>query len=164
MDLAHHRGADAHVAVRAARAHRAHAVDELQLAEALPHSCYHYPSVIGHDHWGFRKGATEYKIPIRGRLQVNNSKIIADHVLAGMGIGLLPTYVVGRDIKEGRLVPLLPGYQANVNSALYVLYRPNRYVTGKVRRLIDLLIETFSDPPYWDSTEAAHETESSMPT
>lgn len=116
------------------------------------HNCYHYPSVIKHGRWAFTRGDAEYTIPIQGRLQVNNSQIIADHVLAGMGIGLLPTYLVGDDVKSGRLVSLLPTYQPTVNSALYALYQPNRYVTAKVHRFIDLLREVFFDPPYWDAS------------
>ncbi|OLL27526.1 hypothetical protein BTH42_32330 [Burkholderia sp. SRS-W-2-2016] len=120
-------------------------------ADLREHNCYHYPSVIKYGKWSFRKGDAEYTVPIRGRLQVNNSQIIADQVLAGMGIGLLPTYVVGEYMKTGQLIPLLQAYQPTVNSALYALYQPNRYMTGKVRRFIDLLRESIYDPPYWDS-------------
>ena len=63
---------------------------------------------------------------------------------------MLPTYLIGDHIKTGRLVPLLTGYQPTVNSALYALYLPNRYMTATVQRFLELLKASFSDPPSWD--------------
>ena len=68
-----------------------------------------------------------------------------------MGIALLPTYLVGDHLRSGHLVPLLTGYQPTVNSALYALYLPNRYMTAKVHCFLDLLRESFSELPYWDA-------------
>ena len=47
-------------------------------------------------------------------------------------------------------MPLLTGYQPTVNSALYALYLPNRYMTATVQRFLELLKASFSDPPSWD--------------
>ena len=120
-------------------------------ADLKEHECYHYPSVIKQGRWSFTKGDVEHTVPISGRLRVNSSQIIADHALAGMGIALLPTYLVGDHLKSGHLVPLLTGYQPTVNSALYALYLPNRYMTAKVHCFLDLLRESFSELPYWDA-------------
>lgn len=119
-------------------------------ADLKDHQCYYYPSVIKHGRWSFTKGEVAYTVPIHGRLHVNSSQIIADHALAGMGIALLPTYLVGDHIKSGALVALLTAFQPTVNSALYALYQPNRYMTAKVHCFLDMLKESFFDPPYWD--------------
>ena len=119
-------------------------------ADLVEHQCYYYPSVIEHGRWSFRRGDTLHTVPIRSRLQVNSSQIIADHVRSGMGVALLPTYLIGEDLQAGRLKPLLVGFHPTVNSALYALYLPNRYMTGKVHAFLDMLQEAFTDPPYWD--------------
>ncbi|MFT3779513.1 MAG: LysR substrate-binding domain-containing protein [Ottowia sp.] len=119
-------------------------------ADLAEHQCYYYPSVIEHGRWSFLRGDVLCTVPIRSRLQVNSSQIIADHARSGMGIALLPTYLIGNDLKAGRLVRLLAGFQPTVNSALYALYLPNRYMTAKVLAFLDMLQQAFTDPPYWD--------------
>ncbi|MDM0066187.1 LysR family transcriptional regulator [Variovorax sp. J31P207] len=120
-------------------------------AELADHQCYHYPSVIKHGRWSFTRGEAQHNVPTHARFHVNSSQIIADHALAGLGVALLPTYLVGEHLQSGRLVPLLAGYQPTVNSALYALYLPNRYMTAKVHCFLEMLQTAFSDPPYWDA-------------
>ena len=119
-------------------------------ADLAEHECYHYPSVIKHGRWSFARGDSVYSVPVHARFHVNSSQIIADHALAGLGVALLPTYLVGEHLKSGTLKPLLPDYLPTINSALYALYLPNRYMTAKVHCFLEMLQETFVDPPYWD--------------
>lgn len=138
-------------AVCASPAYLAHHGTPATPAELTEHQCYHYPSVIKQGRWSFTRGDAVHNVPVRARLHVNSSQIIADHTLAGQGIALLPTYLVGEHLQSGRLVPLLTGYQPTVNSALYSLYLPNRYMTAKVHCFLDMLQTAFVDPPYWDA-------------
>ena len=140
-----------HWAVCASPSYLAHHGTPATPAELTEHQCYHYPSVIKQGRWIFTRGDAVHNVPVRARLHVNSSQIIADHTLAGRGIALLPTYLVGEHLQAGRLVPLLAGYQPTVNSALYALYLPNRYMTAKVHCFLEMLQTAFVDPPYWDA-------------
>lgn len=122
-------------------------------ADLKEHQCYHYPSLAKQGLWSFSKGEVEYTVPIHGRIHVNSSQMIADYALAGLGIALLPTYLIGKYIQTSHLVPLLTAYQSTVNSSLYALYLPNRYMTATVQRFLELLKQSFSDPPSWDMRE-----------
>lgn len=119
-------------------------------ADLKEHQCCHYPSMIKQDRWSFVRDKAEYEAPIHSRLQVNSSQIIAGHVLAGQGIAMLPTYLIGEHLKSEELIPLLTAYQPKINSALYAIYSPTRYLTAKVRHFLDLLTSSFADPPYWE--------------
>ena len=119
-------------------------------ADLAKHDCYHYPSVIKQRQWSFAKDGEEISVPIQGRLKVNSSQVIAELVEAGMAIGLLPNYLIGQALSEGRLKVLLPGYKPTVNSALYALSQPNRYTTAKVQYFLAALRDKFTDPPTWD--------------
>jgi DNA-binding transcriptional LysR family regulator len=46
--------------------------------------------------------------------------------LAGAGIGLAPTFVVGKDLAEGRLVSLMPDYQPGCKPAAAIPLRDGR--------------------------------------
>lgn len=115
------------------------------------HECCHYASLIRQDRWSFIIDEEEYSVPVHARLKVNNSEIIASHALAGRAIAMLPTYLVGDHLRSGELRPLLTEYEPTVNSALYAIYSPTRYLMAKVRCFIDVLSASFADPPYWEA-------------
>lgn len=70
------------------------------------------------------------------------------HQFAGAGLGMtvLPDYVVDRDIASGRLVALLPGYTLP-EGGVHAVY-PGRQAPLKVRLFIDLLKESLSSAGY----------------
>jgi DNA-binding transcriptional LysR family regulator len=70
-------------------------------------------------------------------------------VLGGLGIALLPAFLIGRELHEGRLVAVLSDY---VPPERYIdaVYLPTRHLPAKVRAFIDFLVERFSPRPYWD--------------
>ena len=88
-----------HWAVCASPSYLAHHGTPATPAELTEHQCYHYPSVIKQGRWSFTRGDAVHNVPVRARLHVNSSQIIADHTLAGRGIALLPTYLVGEHLQ-----------------------------------------------------------------
>lgn len=88
-------------------------------------------------------------IPVSGSIQMNNSLAIREAVLSGAGITLTPTFIVGGDIKSGRLEKLLPEYRAQEIS-IYAVYPERRHLLPKVQAFVDFMKERISDVPYWD--------------
>ena len=58
--------------------------------------------------WNFETAEGPKSIHVDGPLCTNNVVIIRDAILAGVGVGWLPDYVVGEELRDGRLVRLLP--------------------------------------------------------
>lgn len=56
--------------------------------------------------------------------------------IAGLGIGYLPSFMIGRDIAEGRLVQLLPAIQGE-EIAIHTIYPSRRHLSLRVRAFID---------------------------
>ena len=69
--------------------------------------------------------------------------------VAGLGLAVLPTFIASDAIRSGAVEPILLDYPMPTR-ALYVVRPPGAYVPGKVRVLIDLLVERFGGTPYWD--------------
>jgi len=88
-------------------------------------------------------------VAVSGALQVNNSLALREALLAGAGIMRTPTFVVGRDIQAGRLVPLLGNYQA-LEISIYLVYPQRRHLSPKVRAFVDFMAEKIAATPYWD--------------
>lgn len=88
--------------------------------------------------------------PIRPVLHVNNGDLAAAAAAADVGISSEPTFLVGDDLRSGRLIALLPDYP-QPELSLYVVYLNRHYLSAKVRTLIDFLVAYFDQPPKWDA-------------
>jgi DNA-binding transcriptional LysR family regulator len=54
-------------------------------------------------------------------------------------------------LRQGQLVPLLREFQVVPESAIYLVYLPNRTLSSRVRALIDFLVERFGPQPSWEA-------------
>ena len=80
-------------------------------------------------------------------LRVNNGLVMRDAAVAGVGIALLPSFLVGP--ARGALKTVDVG--ATTESAdIFVAYPTARGVSAKVRALIEALKSAFGNPPYWE--------------
>jgi DNA-binding transcriptional LysR family regulator len=106
--------------------------------------------------WYFEKPATGEKLALEvtGRLRVNNSEAILDAVVAGLGIALLPTWLIGERLQCGDLVIVLPEWEATISAgperAIWGIYPFRRIVSPKVKVFLSFLQQRFGRPPYWD--------------
>jgi len=103
----------------------------------------------GVDDWRFPRpdGATI----VRGRtaLRVNNGDMMRDAALSGIGIALLPTFIVGPDIADGRLQVVDVGIRP-APEFIYVAHLEGRRPSAKLRAFAECLREAFGEPPYWE--------------
>lgn len=87
----------------------------------------------------------EQTVRVSGNMESNYGDTLYKAVLGDLGLALLPLWMVGQDVKSGRLVDALPGYHAP-DSAVYAVYPPGRHLSPKVRRFIDYLAESLAEP------------------
>lgn len=85
-----------------------------------------------------------------GPLATNSSEVLRQAVIAGIGIALRSTWDVGPELASGRLVRVLPYYQASKNVAVHAVYPSRRFLPAKVRLFIDYLATLYAPTPYWD--------------
>ena len=122
----------------------------VQPQDLAAHECLRFSYQSGPQHWTFvQKGKADERVEVDGRLRVNNSDVLRDAVLGGLGIALLPQWLVGNDVRSGRLMRLLEGW--NVNPQLetvcvYAAYLPNRRHSRKVQALLTFLERHVESP------------------
>ncbi|TWG88663.1 LysR family transcriptional regulator [Cupriavidus gilardii J11] len=88
-----------------------------------------------------RGGAGSGQSSIRPRLMSANFFFLRDAILQGLGVGLVPQYMVAKDLADGTLLRLpLPAQDlAFLRTTMYLLYMPARYQTRAVTTLIAFL-------------------------
>ncbi|WP_191963629.1 LysR family transcriptional regulator [Neisseria zalophi] len=75
----------------------------------------------------------------------NNSTMVHQMIMAGLGIGYVPDCLVYNDIDTGKLVRLLPAYEMP-SHPLYAAYADRQYLSAKVRSFIDFISEKLMQP------------------
>jgi DNA-binding transcriptional LysR family regulator len=105
------------------------------------HAALHYGRPSAQTAWDLR-GARE-AVAIRYRLCSNNGDALRVAALAGLGIALIPAFLVRDEMQNGRLVALLDGFEPKPID-LYAIYPPTRFLAAKVRLFIDFLAERFA--------------------
>jgi DNA-binding transcriptional LysR family regulator len=83
-------------------------------------------------------------------LRVNNGIVMRDAAIAGLGIALLPTYMIAGALAASRLSVVDVGAEAE-GAVIHIAYPKDRGVSAKVRALTDCLRLAFGDPPSWES-------------
>ena len=114
--------------------------------ELIAHNCLTYTHL---DQWRFRGPDGEMSVPATGNLKLNDDEALSQAVLGGLGVALLPTFIIGKDLQAGRLQSILAEY-VPLERDIHAVYLPNRHLSPKVRVFIDFLLERFGSPPYWD--------------
>lgn len=69
---------------------------------------------------------------------------------AGAGISMNSCWSVYREMAQGSLVRVLPDYEIDDQSAIWLVYPKSNVLTAKVRVLIDFLLEKIGEPPIWE--------------
>jgi DNA-binding transcriptional LysR family regulator len=114
------------------------------------HDCLEYTYFESRGEWRLLDpDDREIVVPVSGRYLANNADVLRTAAIAGGGIVLLPTFVVGEDLRAGRLVRLLPDHPPP-EQGLHALYPPGRHLSAKVRSFVDFLIDRFGGEPAWD--------------
>ncbi|OGA71371.1 MAG: LysR family transcriptional regulator [Betaproteobacteria bacterium RIFCSPLOWO2_12_FULL_67_28] len=117
--------------------------------ELAKHRCLTYEYLQSRNLWQFRdRSGRERPVRVSGPLHSNNGDLLAAAAVQGVGIALEPGFIVGADLKAGRLVPLLESYAAPV-SPIYAVYASRRYLSAKVRAFVDFLAGRFASPQNW---------------
>ncbi len=84
--------------------------------------------------------SAEHSLPLNlhAALSSNNTLMLYQLILAGNGIGYLPSWLSAPDIAAGRLTRLLPDYHIK-SLTLHAAYVDRQYLSAKVRSFIDFL-------------------------
>ncbi len=119
-------------------------------ADLATHNCIGYSYAASADEWRFADAAGQaHPVTVRCSMHANNGDTARAAALAGAGIIWQPTFLIGADLRAGRLVPLLPGFHLPDIDVLAV-YPSRRHLSAKVRVMIDFLAAQFQDTPPWD--------------
>jgi len=93
------------------------------------------------------QGETRREVILEPTLISENFLFLRQAVLAGLGIGLVPDYVVQEDVRKGEVVTTLDDWRLSIfGTQMFMLYMPNRQHTRAIRTFIDFILERVRAP------------------
>lgn len=105
---------------------------------------YHECLIIGTsaNHWELMKGKEHMPITVNWKFTIHDIYTLKAAVLTGIGIAILPKFLVEQELRAGHVVEILPGYSvpAIQTTALYPLLK---VPSLRTRKLIDFLVKEF---------------------
>ncbi len=117
--------------------------------ELVNHACLQVSTYRSHD-WRLQRDDETIDVAISPVMRADNAEALRQAALAGCGITLMPTFIVGDDMRARRLVQILSEWQAT-ESWVWALYPHTRFLPLKVRAFVDFLVAEFGDVPPWDA-------------
>ena len=116
-------------------------------APTAPDDLRQHPCLLyGHSklvEWSYQNAGRTERVAVQGRYRVNNGELIRDAAIAGLGVALLPSFIVASHIQNGQLVRLLDAFQPKPLQ-IYALYPKHRQISLMIRVFNDYLHETLS--------------------
>jgi DNA-binding transcriptional LysR family regulator len=115
--------------------------------DLLDHDCLLYALLKTADEWRFRERghAETFTVPVTGRFSAASGAVIRQAALAGMGVAVLPAFMVAGDLAAGRLRAVVDSF-CGVELGVYAVYPETRRPPSKVRAFVDLLVAHFRTP------------------
>lgn len=120
--------------------------------DLLEHNCLHYTHFSAQGEWHFKGPHGDISVPLSGDLRINDDEALSQAVLGGLGVALLPTFIIGSDLQAGRLQAVLSDY-VPLERHVYAVYLPGIHTPPKVRAFVEFLRDRFEPEPSWDRVD-----------
>ena len=112
------------------------------------HACLTYEYSPQKNVWPFQDASGgDRSVRIDGPVHTNNGRFLVALAVAGVAITIEPDFIVGPEVRAGRLVPLLRAFEA-APANIYVAYPSRRHLSAKVRAFADFLGARFAQPEW----------------
>ena len=87
-------------------------------------------------------GDQRHEVALEPTLISEHFPFLLQAILAGLGVGLVPDYVVQDAVQSGAILTTLDEYRLSIfGTQMFMLYMPNHYQTRAARTFIDFILE-----------------------
>ena len=122
-------------------------------APVHPRELEHHPALLftqtaSPGTWHFQHPLEgDCSVRVTGRLMLDNGDVAIPALVAGIGIAVMPEFLVWQAMRDGRLIELLPGWTTSP-AALHVVTPPGALRPARVTALIEFLTRHFREAPW----------------
>jgi DNA-binding transcriptional LysR family regulator len=111
--------------------------------ELTQHNCLLFPLAGFRSRWLFKnKTGLIETVSVKGNTIISSAIALKNCALSGMGLALLPHWLIDSELKSGTLMKVLAEYEVTAtdfNTSAWLVYPSRAYVPLKVRLFMDFL-------------------------
>ena len=114
------------------------------------HACLGYTGFSFHPDWSFtdREGQ-RVTVRIQGPLVADDAEALVAASVSGLGIMMGTDWLVGRELADGTLVPLLSEWMMDGEAGVYAIIPSRGLQPAKTRAFVDWIAARFAAGPPW---------------
>lgn len=106
------------------------------------YNCLSFRTKSGKNYWRFKTPEESVDVSISGCINANSLVLLRNAASAGLGIIMIPTWMIRDELKQQRLVALLEDFPLDPpNTPIHAVFANNRHLAPKVRAFVDFLVE-----------------------
>jgi DNA-binding transcriptional LysR family regulator len=120
-------------------------------ADLIHHDCVRYSLLKPADEWRFRADGKSFAVPVEARFEAASGSVLREAALAGIGVAVLPSFMVAHDLAAGRLQQVLAPFTF-VRLSIHAVYPSAGVLPTNVRAFVDVLAESLRKPPWTRAT------------
>ncbi|MBL6623208.1 MAG: LysR family transcriptional regulator [Alphaproteobacteria bacterium] len=110
-----------------------------------------------HNEWHFSTdGSGPDRFRANGPLRMDSGEAVLRAILNGGGIAMLPTYVTGKHIHAGQLIPILDDL-VREDEPVHAVWRKKNHRRNRIELLVSFLKSVYGTVPYWNQPDGTSE-------
>lgn len=103
------------------------------------HNCLNFNFRRAEPVWPFRRDGQDFALSVKGTIEANNGETLGQLAAAGVGIARVGTFSVAEELADGRLVPVLEGYNPGDVEQIHAVFVGGANMPARVRVFVDFL-------------------------
>ena len=116
-------------------------------AGLIDHNCLHYSLVPRAGEWRFRGDTGPLTVPVAGNLATSDGTVLRRAALAGIGLAVVPFFMVAADVADGRLELVLEGAR-RAEIGIHAVFASRRQLPVRTKLFLDHLGAWFAAPDW----------------
>lgn len=118
-------------------------------ADINHHNCLLFTGFANFPEWRLSNGERTEAVLARGNITSNDSPSLVEAAKVGLGILGAGDWLVSRELQDGSLVRVLPGWAFDLDSGIYLVRPSKAHTPAHVAAFCDWIVKLFADGPPW---------------
>jgi DNA-binding transcriptional LysR family regulator len=110
--------------------------------DLVEHHCLRYVHNTPHEEWRFERDGEAAYVPVPSTFASNSGDVLLSATLGGLGLAVLPGFMVQALLASGQLEEVLPGLR-DAELGVWALFPGGKHAPARVRAFVDFLAQRF---------------------
>lgn len=118
------------------------------------HNCLAYSYAPAGNLWNFTRDGKPVDVQVKGTLRANSGDMNRIAAINGLGVAVLPTFMISDELRSGALQPILADYPIP-DKYVFAVYLPGARRSARIRAMVDYLWDALGKghPPWADGAQ-----------